>query len=509
MSFKEIKDNIRKALGYYWLEIFADSEFIDNDITTMSVSLEELDQIVEDLPDYLRRDKIPLTERQTYSLVLLKEDNLGETPHRYGTDIEYAGSGVIYGDSLGADWKFSYPISDDVRFQFLCLHLTEADVVLTRDVDFRFQFGRIFFKKDPAKIPGVMTRPHGVLEGVPLLETILWGINTETDLNAVRDFFGIMADVIGDTSETYKKTVNVIWDLRIEGATDRNLGRLLSLVSDVDYVEGGVVRDIYNEGDRVCIRTDDKIYTAPTGTDILVEIGDTLTEGQIVFDAYVLHSGKHIIPNEDISALVLDQKYVKGIKGSLLIPNLRVPIGTKRSGGWYDIVHNLTDGYFVKDINGRIIIHYDVAQEEEILEARAEVPEDEYLFYIGGTDADVNIFTTRLNEDGGFFDYLEETKGCIPATINPFEEFRKYFFSDNAFFIKIKKVEEKPFIRQLFQALHKTIPAGAGFFLIMDADEIAEQYTLTVEEMLEVCYVVETGDEELTVNDHITPAPIV
>ena len=128
------------------------------------------------------------------------------------------------------------------------------------------------------------------------------------------------------------------WDLRIEGATVRNVNRLLSLLTDVDHVHtAGAVKDIYTEGNKVCVRTDTAVYTAPTGTAVLVNIGDSIEASQIIFDAFVVRQGNEEIDFEDFEGVALGSSHLPNLNGDLFFVNDLVPVTRIRHPDWFSV----------------------------------------------------------------------------------------------------------------------------------------------------------------------------
>ena len=151
----------------------------------------------------------------------------------------------------------------------------------------------------------------------------------------------MVAGVAAASSKVYKEAVNIAWDLRTEGASVQNIKRLLSLASDVDYVgQAGQIEDIFPEGDRICVQTENALYTAPIGTEVLFPIGSSLSIGEVIFDTFILRQSSEDVDFTDFEALLLDFGFLGlNYSSSLLIPNATVTVSKRHGSGWTYVEH--------------------------------------------------------------------------------------------------------------------------------------------------------------------------
>ena len=168
--------------------------------------------------------------------------------------------------------------------------------------------------------------------------------------------------------------------------------------------------------------------------------------------------------------------------------------------------------YHVIDRVGNIIGW--VATEDEALDLLAQVPEDIYTFFVGGSDADVQRFMLQLNGLLGvtptFFDSMAERYGVVPDTINPMQEIQAEFFKHSTFFIKLRASFEPRVAAQLLSVLRRTVPAGSGFFVLLEPTVLEEAIDLsTMIEDVAVFYDVDTEDTLSDVTEHVLPSTIL
>jgi hypothetical protein len=172
-------------------------------------------------------------------------------------------------------------------------------------------------------------------------------------------------------------------------------------------------------------------------------------------------------------------------------------------------------GFHVLDNDGQIIGF--VETEEEALALLAQVPDDIYVFFVGGQADDVQRFMLQLNGGLGrhptFFETLAEKYGKVPETINPFEEIKDEFFRNTAFFIKIRyDLLNSRAASQLLSVLNRTLAAGSSFFVIIEKREIEDGLVMSSSgETVEVFYAPATEPEDgpVDVGETVLTAPVM
>lgn len=142
-----------------------------------------------------------------------------------------------------------------------------------------------------------------------------------------------------------------------------------------------------------------------------------------------------------------------------------------------------------------------VETEEEALALLDQVPDDIYTFFVGGLPQDVERFMFDLNGGLGvsptFFEMLAEKYGKIPDTIVPFDEIKDAYFKHTGFFLKLRMdILDSRLAAQLLSVLHRTVPAGSAFFVLVERREFEEGFALDRSgEETTVFYAPEVPDE--------------
>lgn len=448
-------------LGYFWREVFLDQAFVDAYSRSVAVSLEQLQLRVAELPGYSSRHRIPVFETEALRLYVVDETSAEVGATHYGDGTRYDGT-TRYGGVLPKADTRRYAFDTVHRPRFLCTSV-QGGTVLALGTDYVLGEGTITFTRNPLEIESLQKRAK--LTGTATTyEFLFWGFQNETDIDAVSEYFGTIAGIVGPSSPWLFQAMNTAWDLRVEGATVKNVNRLLGLCADtaVPTVASTVV-DVFPEGDRICVLTADEVLSAPATAGVRVVVGQSVGEAEPVFDSFIVRQGTDDIPFIDFAGLVLNPGYIPGTVGDLLFVNAETPV--------------IQDG-------------------------------TRYSFFIGGQAADVLRFTTGLNPN--FFDVLKQKYGRVPTTINPYAELKADYLR-NTLFIKISlggiRTRE---ISQLLNVLGRTTPAGSSFFVILEKQVLEEGLGVGAGEDVAVFYAPdEIVEISGPVQEHVNTALVV
>jgi len=499
LSFLDQRKRVLNILGFFWTRVFLGTEFVDGYSRSLAVLMNDIANAYDRLPDYLARLKIPLFETEEHRLFLFDEAELLRDAHHYGDEGLFYEGVTTYGSKITRFDSFTYPIEEGFDPPFLATGIIDPIDILQKDVDYTIEDNLITFKKNPLDLPTVQKNLQTSEDG-DFFNFLLFGFKVQRDIEAMKEFFGIFAGVVGDTSELYRRAVNTAWDLRVEGATSENTIKLLSVVSDTDFVDKeGTVTDVFEEGDRLCVLTENAVYTAPLGSVALVDAGDSLAVADVIFDTFILKSGRDLIDFEDFEGLALGRGFFDVEFGeSLLFVNSDVDIIKERHPDFTDVSANPSGpGYLIFDKDGQLKGF--LATAEEATAHLDTVPDDIFTFFVGGLEQGVDDFMLQLNSgDPSFVDALKEKFGRVPEFINPFREIKDLYLKHNAFFIKLKDFDIVPrnILTQLFSVLRVTIHAGSTFFVIIEKKTLDAEFNLDeIGAEPDVFYVPELEDE--------------
>jgi len=134
-------------------------------------------------------------------------------------------------------------------------------------------------------------------------------------------------------------------------------------------------------------------------------------------------------------------------------------------------------GFHILNADGAITGYVDTELEASAL--LLQVPEDIFTFFVGGDTETTDTFMLQLNGLLGhsptFFEDLAERHGRVPTYINPFKELQAVCFKHATFFIKVRPdILDGRKTAQLLSILQRTLPAGAGVFIIVEHRAVIE-----------------------------------
>jgi len=335
--YSATRQRLLEVLGYFWSNLFLDSDFVVDYATSFAVPFSELADEVSRLPDYLSRYTVPITEPGSIRLFLLDESEEDTNAYHYGDDGLVYGGPALYGQENLTGNMRKFPIDAGFEPKYLATSIDSPATILELGVDYTIADGWITFLENPEGLTGLMKRAK-LVGDTTYFTFFFWGFQVQQDIEAVNNFFGSMVGVCGASTERTKRAVNVAWDLRVNGATVQSVGRLLSVLTDTDYVEtAGTVAEIYPEGDRICVLTENAVYTAPLEAAVLAETGDLLSPGDEIFDTYAVKVGADVIDFDDFEGIALGPEFLPALGAPLLFPNTQQAITKEHRENWFSV----------------------------------------------------------------------------------------------------------------------------------------------------------------------------
>jgi len=338
MAYIATRDTVINALGYFWNSVFLDSDFVSGYSQSVAVSLAHLSKEVSLLPDYTSRFLIPERIDHAVRLFVFDEDTEDTAAYSYGDAGLAYGDAVVYGKDRTGNTDRRFKIDPNFMPEFLTIKLDTPGTIWRKGQDYEIADGWIRFFENPMDLQGLDKRTKIDSDGQTVYEFMMWGFQVTEDINALSKFFGVLAKYCGPSGSQTRTAIDIAWDLRIEGATVRNVNRMLSALTDVDYVHtGGAVGDIYTEGDRVCVQIASEVYTAPAGTAVLVDIGEQAEADQSIFNSFVVRLGNEEVDFEDFEGLALGPQHLPSLTEGLMFVNDLVPVTRKKHPDWFTV----------------------------------------------------------------------------------------------------------------------------------------------------------------------------
>ena len=462
---------IAALLGRFWSEIAGSEEFVKGFQSIMELFTTNTQQRLDLIQACMSRQAAKATVPVNLKLFRLQgKDRVATTTVYKWSELTQGEGQILYGAPAGVP-VWLYPFTGEVTPQWLCPSVLNPAAVLQRNVDFVIDTdnGMLVFYQDPETLTGVTRLPVSGPDHLPVLDIPLWGFGNQEDMQMVQSFWGWAAGVSDCSTPELLSAVNLALDLKMFGLTDELLARTLSFITDTDPIErDGVVKKVFKEGGRLCILTDNAIYTAPGSATTDLRPGDSVTRTQPAFDTWTVYPATAPVPPEAFPAVYLSGGCVlPAIKAGLLFRNSTVLTTLDRLGN--------------------------------------------PLLQPDGLAADVATFNAQLlelREEGkGLLHDLTVKYGTVPAACNLFDELRELYYSHNGIFVRFcTRVDNPGLAGKLLKVLHNTLPAGSVFFFLEEAAPGADVVSLTtmVEETITPFHVQEATDTGIEFNDRLT-----
>lgn len=498
-----------QELYTFWTEVFQDQQFVESYASVATVQLAQLQERMANVGDVIGVSTIqPLRTQAAVMLQLTEELEVATVYSADGSDSSTVRSstvrslayndgytyngGAIY-DAVVSTPYWEYALPDGITPQYLTTTLMTPARILSSPGDFEVVGNRIRFCMDPSSLTDINMQTVGDGPGTKT-KFLFWSCLGFEDARSIQKQFGRIAQLTGTSSNRLKEALQIIWDLRVLGCSERNLARALCVLTDTDYYTGAdeVVAAVFLEGGRRAVLTNAGIYTAPLEYTALVSSGQTLAEDTQLFSNYVVNAAD--ASSLTANGLMLPVSLLgSAYRGPVYIPNEEVFILEWVPEDHTVVRYDSTDNNYQvrRESDGAILFTVDTAiGAVPYLNQPAE-----YYLALGGFDEDLQLFNAYLNASG-FYTWLIERYARVPESLNPLNDLRRWLYADRVTLIELPATTAD-FRGSVMNALNQTWPAGSmlvfdeiitttaetcstaqmaeaqELFYVMDADETA------------------------------------
>ena len=417
------KEYIHQVFGDFWSVLWNEPELLETMVNSYQEIFTQLEGKRISLDDYLSRLHIPLSFFKHFRYLYLTEDRVERQYRQIGT--------FTMDDGVPMDaYKLSpeeYIIETDLTDVSLIMDRpVNPTVIWQKGQEFAVEEGKIrmFFDPIDAFVTGVKSEDEVLIPAAKL-----WLVSTELDQQSLTEFFGTYFDLRTASSPYYRKVLNGIWDLAVEGATLENINKYFCAVADTDVAfESGTVQRVWDENERTWVMTDNYVHSAPGGAAAIVSVSDSVQKGQLLFDNVEVHKGTEAITPSQMPMLhagpeMVSAKYQGGL-------------------GFENKVFEITSYRFPVRGNPETV-------EEFWEDVEARMLED-----------DVDLWTL----------ITEDQKP--PFQINPFDFVRENLYKNNTLFARmdLNTVPDRSRNLKLIGYLLNYMPAGTTFLAFAEAE---------------------------------------
>jgi len=493
---------LEQYINKFWTQVFRDSAFIDKLLSGLEDTYEQSEIDVQTLNKALSRHTIDVFRPQKWVFVTYDESEMNQDAMLFDQEDVYFNGLYDFGDRLHN--FFTLPIHTSIKkIPFIMSSPVEPGVILQENVDYFVNHDRnlIFFRDNPFT-RGFEQRFLDSLED-PELGIGMWFFRVNKDYNDINDIYAETVKLNVTSSEYFKKIVNSIWDLRVEGGTIDNVNQLMLSSVDTDFIHvGGELKRIFTEGERKWVEIEERLYSAPSATGVLPAIGDDIADGEMIWDSVSIFTGLDTIPYEAFPALHLSHNFIGSeFTDGVMVENVDYPFPEKEL---LVLVNSVNAFVLVKDISATALLYLadgvngfiidllvtDIDADYQAVNARWDLPfkgrkdtVESFKTYLLGITAEKGRELTDI--------IIEDNYNKVPDTINLFTEYQQRAFKNNAFFVSINTdfIPEGVDPGMFLSYLKFTIPAYTTLLTFLGTSSTVTYDTSNITESVEVFHV--------------------
>ncbi len=318
-------DALLGLLGSFWSGVYAGRDQLGVYCEGFGRLCGQAYDAMNEAVDCLSRDTVPVYHRDGWRVVYARQSQVEAPggPDLYsGSDV--FGGGYAYGQTSSLH-GYSVPVPGLADADWVFNRITDPSLSLAKGLDFLLQTDpsgvtQLVFRTDPFDDPRWASRVVFDANGNPAdVEIALWVFRPATDLQFIYKHFGYVIGSNLPSSEGYKALVNAVTDSIVQGSAAARTDAVLEALTGVPTAKGNETVQAVGVDDRgLLVVTDANAYRLPAASTALVSVGDVLTEGQSLCDAYqVFELNRGIVP-AGLSAISVG----RGLLGSQFVGDL-------------------------------------------------------------------------------------------------------------------------------------------------------------------------------------------
>lgn len=493
---------IEQYIGTFWRQVFKDSAFIQSLLLGTEDVYSQMDQDLTTLNNALSRHTIDPYRKTIWIFATYATTDMNQDAMLFDQDNVFFDGKYKFGDRLHN--FFTLPVDPSIKkIPFILSAPTNPTIVLQDGIDYvlNTDMNLLFFRDDPFT-QGFDKRFFNDSEE-PVLGIAMWFYRGDKDFKDIPYIYGEPAKIGVLSSPYFKRIVNAIWDLRVEGGTITNVNKLLSAVVDTDSIEtSGTLNAVFSEAGRTWAQVGDALYSAPASVSVLKTVGQEVLRGEMLFNAAVIYTGRDTISFNQFPALHLSNNFLSSeFVDGVLVENKEYPfpdseiVVLSQRGDSKVLVISASDPQITYLISGQTGFELNLLVQSEggtykIVETRWDLP------FKGRPDT-VRDFKLHLLAQTAEIGHdltdpiIRDNAGKVPTTINLFREYQGRAFANNAFFVYLNTgaVPAGMDVGMALSYIKFTVPAYTTIFTYLD-EHASEDYNLAnAQDSLDVFYV--------------------
>lgn len=432
--------------GDFWTNSHGDAELVADIFHARALEENQARQNFQELVGLAGRKQAPVLHTELWYRLAITETELLRHPLAYGEGAQYGAGGYVYGSQVtNTRPQYRLPASLVEIPALLDLPANGRQIWLA-GIDYSLSDGVITFYRSPFDAE---FRVEQTAEGVRTV--YLWLPNSRWDLRYLYLWYGYLLGSEQASSETYKLFLNDVLDGFNQGSSHKLLTRVLADIVGTPTAQGSeTVLELTADRRGQLVISDLSVYRGPAAATAVVAVGDSLTDGEPIFDAITWHElSAGVVP--PVALLQLEKDLLpETYAGGLAFPNRDVPL----------VVSGTVDG--------KTKVEFELAG----------YPNDVRLFFADLHERALTRGLPTLAESldtRGLGAPSQPTAASLPAVINPCEFLVQNVLRFNFLFARIKLASaENGLDFSAAAILRKLVPPWAQLLLSIDLPDFTE-----------------------------------
>ena len=265
------------VLGSFWTKVWKDPAYVRALVAGTLPGVDDLDVRSNDMQAMLSLSKFPILRSSSALQLSIPRSKLLPDPLCIG---EFSIGQAHIGDvAWTPGWHFDSPPCTSAR----CLadSPVSPSIIWLEGQEFYFESGVIRFRRDPFQVFGITS----FSENEDCLD--IWLLNCKTDADDLNESFGKPLGLHVDSSELGRRRLQALWGLKSQGATQANIGEVLSTFTDSEAPRAaGAVESVWTEQDRSYALVAAQVCRGPAGAECTASVGDAVSAGEDLFGVF-------------------------------------------------------------------------------------------------------------------------------------------------------------------------------------------------------------------------------
>jgi hypothetical protein len=412
------------VLGYYWNNLFEDKATVLSLTEARGAAYYQAYLDTLDLIACHSKFTVPIFRNENWRVLSVLESEKDSSPqltYKYGSSgLAYENvTRPAYGDKAN-DRYFSFALPEGcMNVQAAYNRVLSPSLVWLEGSDFAVdpELHVIHFTADPFADPLVPKRDILDSEGnVVDREFVLWLRLSEWDLEYVYEQFGYALGIWMKSSTFYREFISALYDNLVLGPTKTTLKLALSALSGIPFAkEAEVVEKIIDESPNFkYVQTDKNIYTFKASCGVVVQVGDTLTTGDLLVDSIRVVEPDSATDWSPFIGMAMSKSMLGGgyLSGPIVFENKQVDVE-----------------YVGLDAGGNAVVQFSVSG----------FPADVEKFWAEAHKTGVALGRTMADLlDTRAVRATPTTESDLPATVNPFTFAMDNILTNNLYLVALK-----------------------------------------------------------------------